>query len=115
MLQRHAFYLWFSLEFLFYFISVFIYIFEFHSFKQTLENPLKVSKLQPGVVLIGTNFFLFHLCFVVFLFSKRSVSEMCTDVRACAHVYIKTNIDSQKQCVCVRASVCVKFYKCMYM
>lgn len=64
MLQRHAF-LFFP-----------PFYFEFHSFKN-IGNPLKVSKLQPGVVLIGTNFFRYEVCL-------KSVN-----VCACAHVYIK--------------------------
>lgn len=55
-------FLFFYPPFFFSFIIIILFgffggFFEFHSFKQNIGNPLKVSKLQPGVVLIGTNVF----------------------------------------------------------
>lgn len=64
--------------FLFFLLLFFSFFFFLNFTALNIENPLKVSKLQPGVVLIGNN-----------VFSIWSVSEICADVRACAHVYIK--------------------------
>lgn len=77
------------------FLFFLLFVLNFTALKN-IGNPLKVSKLQPGVVLIGTNFFRYEVC-------QRTV-HVCACAYACACVH-KTNIDSQTHCVCMRVSV----------